>query len=108
LREACRVAAIADHIESLPDGYDTVIGERGSTVSGGQLQRLALARGLLRGARVLLLDDVTSAVDAGTEQRILDGLRDVGVTVVFATSRPGVAERADRVIDLAGELVHRG
>ncbi|MGK5682603.1 ABC transporter ATP-binding protein [Actinoplanes sp. URMC 104] len=111
LREACRTAGILEHIESLPDGFGTVVGERGSTVSGGQLQRLALARGLLRGARVLLLDDVTSAVDAGTERRILDGLRGLGLTVVFATSRPAVAERADRVIDLGvvdGELVRHG
>ena len=111
LREACRTAAILEHIESLPDGFATVVGERGSTLSGGQLQRLALARGLLRGSRVLLLDDVTSAVDARTEQRILDGLRARGGTVVFATSRPAVAERADRVVDLGvheGELVSHG
>ncbi|MBM2616681.1 ABC transporter ATP-binding protein [Actinoplanes sp. LDG1-06] len=111
LRDACRTAGILDHIESLPEGFGTVVGERGSTVSGGQLQRLALARGLLRGARVLLLDDVTSAVDARTEQRILDGLRALGTTVVFATSRPAVAESADRVVDLGvheGRLVSHG
>ncbi|MFC4065294.1 ABC transporter ATP-binding protein [Actinoplanes subglobosus] len=108
LRDACRRAAILDHVESLPDGFGAELGERGSGVSGGQAQRLALARGLLRGSRVLLLDDVTSAVDAGTEQRILDGLRGLGVTIVFATSRPAVAERADRVIELGvnRELVH--
>ncbi|MFI1993514.1 ABC transporter ATP-binding protein [Actinoplanes sp. NPDC020271] len=109
IEEACRRAAILGHVESLPDGFATELGERGSGVSGGQAQRLALARGLLRGSRVLLLDDVTSAVDAGTEQRILDGLRELGCTVVFATSRPAVAARADRVIHLGvhdGELVH--
>ncbi|MET7400206.1 ABC transporter ATP-binding protein [Dactylosporangium sp. NPDC005572] len=114
LREACRVAAILDFVESLPGGFGTEMGERGSAVSGGQLQRLALARGLLRGARVLLLDDVTSAVDGATERRILDGLRGLGVTIVFATSRPAVVAAADRVVDLenteetAGELVGRG
>ncbi|GAA0469923.1 ABC transporter ATP-binding protein [Paractinoplanes deccanensis] len=111
LREACRVAGILEHIESLPEGFATVVGERGSTVSGGQLQRLALARGLLRGAKVLLLDDVTSAVDARTERRILDGLRELGVTIVFATSRTAVKDLADRVIDLGvhdGELVSHG
>ncbi|BCY08465.1 ABC transporter [Actinoplanes sp. L3-i22] len=109
IREACRHAAILAHVESLPAGFGTELGERGAGVSGGQAQRLALARGLLRDARVLLLDDVTSAVDAGTEQRILDGLRAQGCTVVFATSRPAVAARADRVIHLGvhdGELVH--
>ncbi|MEU8820496.1 ABC transporter ATP-binding protein [Actinoplanes sp. NPDC048796] len=111
LREACRIAGILEHIESLPEGFATEVGERGSTVSGGQLQRLALARGLLRGARVLLLDDVTSAVDARTEQRILDGLRELDVTIVFATSRTAVRDRADRVVDLGvhdGELVSHG
>ncbi|XVU29839.1 ABC transporter ATP-binding protein [Actinoplanes sp. CA-054009] len=111
LRGACRIAGILEHIESLPEGFATVVGERGSTVSGGQLQRLALARGLLRGARVLLLDDVTSAVDARTEQRILDGLRGLDVTIVFATSRTAVRDRADRVVDLGvhdGELVSHG
>ncbi|GIM89170.1 ABC transporter ATP-binding protein [Paractinoplanes toevensis] len=109
MRDACRRAAILEHIESLPDGFGSELGERGSTVSGGQAQRLALARGLLRGSRILLLDDVTSAVDATTEQRILDGLRAAGSTIVFATSRPAVAARADRVVDLGvhdGELVH--
>ncbi|WP_344407358.1 ABC transporter ATP-binding protein [Dactylosporangium fulvum] len=118
LREACRLAAILGFVESLPGGLGTEVGERGSAVSGGQLQRLALAGDLLRGARVLLLDDVTSAVDAATERRILDGLRGLGVTIVFATSRPAVAGCADRVVDLggglptaaetAGELVGRG
>ncbi|ASW55463.1 ABC transporter ATP-binding protein [Plantactinospora sp. KBS50] len=111
LRRACRTAGILGFVESLPDGLATLVGERGSSVSGGQLQRLALARGLLRGAQVLLLDDVTSAVDARTERRILDGLRGLGVTIVFATSRPAVAARADRVIELGvrdGELVTHG
>nr|BFE55947.1 ABC transporter ATP-binding protein [Dactylosporangium thailandense] len=104
LREACRTAAVDAFVDELPDGLATEVGERGNSVSGGQLQRLALARGLLRGARVLLLDDVTSAVDAATERRILDGLRALDVTIVFATSRPAVAAAADRVIDL-GEAV---
>lgn len=135
MRDACRRAGILGYVESLPGGFGTELGERGSGVSGGQAQRLALARGLLRGSRMLLLDDVTSAVDAATEQRILDGLREsglrgsgprengpwasgagggdgvgaVGGTVVFATSRAAVAARADRVVRLEardGELVH--
>jgi ATP-binding cassette subfamily B protein len=113
LRDACRRAAILEHIESLPDGFDTLVGERGSTLSGGQLQRLALARGLLRAARVLLLDDVTSAVDAVTERKIIDALvsEKSEMSIIAVTSRPAVAERADRVIELAvhdGELVGHG
>jgi ATP-binding cassette subfamily B protein len=102
LRAACRVACIDEQIIAMPDGYATRVGERGSTLSGGQVQRLALARALLRRASVLLLDDVTSGVDAATENAILDRLRDwaPGTTIIAATSRPEVVRRADRVIHL--------
>ncbi|MEU1810713.1 ABC transporter ATP-binding protein [Micromonospora aurantiaca (nom. illeg.)] len=101
LRAACHVAAI--DVDALPDGYATEVGERGDALSGGQVQRLALARALLRRPAVLLLDDVTSAVDATTETALLDRLRDwlPDATIVAATSRPAVAARADRVIELA-------
>ncbi|MET7425503.1 ABC transporter ATP-binding protein [Dactylosporangium sp. NPDC005555] len=103
---ACHVAAVDEFVGSLPDRYDTLVGERGSTLSGGQVQRIAVARALLRRAPVLLLDDVTSAVDAGTETAILDRLRDwaPGTTVVAATSRPEVMARADRLISLDTSL----
>ncbi|GAA3544143.1 hypothetical protein GCM10022222_29750 [Amycolatopsis ultiminotia] len=104
LREACRGAAIDAEIESLPDGYETPVGERGSTLSGGQRQRLALARGMLAGAEVLVLDDVTSAVDIATERTMLANLRawatKTATTVVFATHRSAVLEEADRVLRL--------
>ncbi|OZM71816.1 multidrug ABC transporter ATP-binding protein [Amycolatopsis antarctica] len=108
LRDACRVAAIDEHIAALPDGYDTPVGEQGSTLSGGQLQRLALARAVLHGADVLVLDDVTSAVDAGTERLLLDRLRawsqvdGSARTVVFAGHRDAVVAAADRVVVLPG------
>ncbi|MCP2163248.1 ABC transporter ATP-binding protein [Goodfellowiella coeruleoviolacea] len=108
MREACRVAAIDTEIEALPDGYDTAVGERGATLSGGQLQRLALARGLLAGGRVLVLDDVTSAIDVNTELTILRRLRawteqpeNASVTTVFVTHRQAVLDAADRVVTLA-------
>ncbi|MBN9185321.1 MAG: ATP-binding cassette domain-containing protein, partial [Microbacterium sp.] len=103
LREACRAAAIDDHIDSLPEGYETLVGEGGTTLSGGQVQRLAIARALLAGTPVILLDDVTSAVDTGTEATILDGLRriDPDVALVVVTHRPAVLDMADRVVTLA-------
>ncbi|WP_410664993.1 ABC transporter ATP-binding protein [Amycolatopsis sp. lyj-84] len=106
MRAACAAAAIDEHVAGLPGGYDTETGEGGATLSGGQLQRLALAQALLHGADVLLLDDITSAVDAGTEQSVLKGLRDwldeAGHvrTIVFASHRAAVVDAADRVVAL--------
>lgn len=104
LLAACRAAAVDDAIAGFPDGLETVVGEHGRTLSGGQLQRLALARALLRRAPVLLLDDVTSAVDAGTEARILKRLRawSPGTAVVAVSSRPAVLALADRVVRVTG------
>ncbi|WP_158889697.1 ABC transporter ATP-binding protein [Amycolatopsis anabasis] len=118
LRAACRIAAIDTHFDALPDGYRTEVGERGNTLSGGQLQRLALARAVLHGANVLLLDDITSAVDAATERRILERLRawasDPAAprTIVFASHREAVIAAADRRVALpdprrAGESADR-
>ncbi|GAA3046633.1 ABC transporter ATP-binding protein [Actinokineospora globicatena] len=105
VREACRVASLDEFIEDLPDGYDTVVGERGETLSGGQVQRLALARGLLDKPPVLVLDDVTSAVDAETERTILRRLRDWSpqTAIVFVSHRPNVVAAADRLIVLAAD-----
>ncbi|MER5767108.1 ABC transporter ATP-binding protein [Streptomyces sp. NPDC001985] len=102
LREACRVAAFDEHLDALPDGFATEVGERGSTLSGGQLQRLALARAVLRHPAVLLLDDITSAVDTATERVVIGRLREwaSGTAVVWATHRPAVLAAADRVITL--------
>jgi ATP-binding cassette subfamily B protein len=102
LRAACHVACIDEQIDALPDGYATRVGERGHTLSGGQVQRLALARALLRRASVLLLDDVTSGVDATTEAAILDRLRGWApdTTIIASTSRLEVMQRADRIIHL--------
>ncbi|MBB4685795.1 ABC transporter ATP-binding protein [Amycolatopsis jiangsuensis] len=104
LRAACRAAAIDAEFESFSDGYETAVGERGGTLSGGQRQRLALARGMLAGGEVLVLDDVTSAVDIATERTMLTNLRswatETRTTVVFATHRDAVLEEADRVLTL--------
>jgi ABC-type multidrug transport system fused ATPase/permease subunit len=93
--------------ESLPDGYDTLIGERGVNLSGGQRQRVALARALVTGARVVVLDDPLSAVDTLTERRLVKRLRPAlrGKTVLVATQRLSTVELADRAVVLDGGVI---
>ncbi|ALC25844.1 ABC transporter ATP-binding protein [Streptomyces sp. CFMR 7] len=102
LREACRTAALDGYLDSAPDGLDTLVGERGSTLSGGQLQRLALARAVLRRPAVLLLDDITSAIDTTTERALLERLRAWSGTtaIVCATHRATFIDAADRTLAL--------
>jgi ABC-type multidrug transport system fused ATPase/permease subunit len=88
-------------IRALPQGYDTVVGERGHTLSGGQRQRIALARALVRGPRLLILDDATSAVDPTIEAQILDGLRrELRTTLVVVAYRLSTIRLADRILYL--------
>ncbi|WP_243305021.1 ABC transporter ATP-binding protein [Geothrix oryzisoli] len=100
--EIARVVAMDELIHRLPDGLDTVVGERGVALSGGERQRTALARALLRRPRLLLLDDALSAVDSETESRILENLRAFlgKSTLVLATHRVFVAETCARVLVL--------
>ncbi|MFI6291357.1 ABC transporter ATP-binding protein [Nonomuraea sp. NPDC050790] len=100
LRAVLRAAAVLDEVEALPGGLDAPVGEGGDTLSGGQRRRVALARALLRRPDVLLLDDVTSAVDEATEERVLAGVREwLGdATVIAVSHRPAVLRRADQVI----------
>jgi putative ABC transport system ATP-binding protein len=98
-------AARADQVaDALPDGRDTEIAEQGSSLSGGQRQRVALARALAAQARVLVLHDPTTAVDAVTEARIAAGLREVraGRTTLVLTTSPALLAAADRVVVLDG------
>ena len=111
LRDAAKEAAIHEAIADFPDGYGTQVGERGVTLSGGQRQRLALARALLKEPPILVLDDSLSAVDTGTEQRILDALeqrRGRHTTIVIA-HRLSSVKNADRILVLErGGLVQDG
>jgi ATP-binding cassette subfamily B protein len=102
IREIVRVVAMDELLARLPEGLDTVVGERGVILSGGERQRAALARALLRRPRLLLLDDALSAVDAETESRILENLRTFlgKSTLVLATHRVFVAETCARVLVL--------
>jgi len=111
IAHAAREAQIKDEIDALPEGFDTVVGERGVQLSGGQKQRLALARALLAQPKVLILDDPLSAVDARTETALLDALdreRD-GRSLLLITHRVSAAARCDRVIVLDhGRVIETG
>ncbi|SDQ35845.1 ABC transporter ATP-binding protein [Quadrisphaera sp. DSM 44207] len=111
VRAAARAAGADGFVAALSGGYDAEVGERGGRLSGGQRQRVALARGVLPGASVLLLDDVTSALDPATEDAVLTSLREAtrGATLVLATSRPSALRLVDRVVVLErGRLVADG
>jgi ATP-binding cassette subfamily B protein len=97
---AARRAQIHDFIETLPAGYDTLVGERGLTLSGGQRQRIAIARALITDPRVLILDDATASVDAATEREIKRALREVmeGRTTFVIAHRLSTIMLADRIV----------
>jgi len=108
---ACEASGVAHFAVDLPDGYDTLIGERGVNLSGGQRQRVALARALVAGARVVVLDDPMSAVDTQTERHLVENLRPAlaGRTVLIATQRLSTVEVADRAVVLDdGVIVESG
>ena len=108
---AARRAQAHEFIESLPDGYDTRVGERGLTLSGGQRQRIAITRALLADPRILVLDDATSSVDASTEQQIKRGLQEVmaGRTTFVIAHRLSTIALADEIAVLEnGRLLDHG
>ncbi|MBQ8924082.1 MAG: ABC transporter ATP-binding protein [Lachnospiraceae bacterium] len=99
-REACRMACADDFIEAFPDGYDTYIEQGGTNVSGGQRQRLCIARALLKKPKILILDDSTSAVDTATDARIRKAMKEAipGTTKLIIAQRINSVEEADRII----------
>jgi len=110
---AARAARVHDVVMGFPDGYDTVLSERGQTLSGGQRQRIALARALVRRTPILLLDEPTTGLDAGTQAEIVSVLREEllrdNTTVVIATHDSRLIQAADEVVVLeGGRVAERG
>lgn len=108
---AAELAGLGPDVASFPDGYRTVVGERGITLSGGQRQRTAIARAILRKPRILILDDALSSVDTLTEDRILSSLKEVmrGRTAILISHRISTVRSADRIFVLErGEVAEQG
>jgi len=109
--KAAKIAKMHDFIASLPNGYDSLIGERGVTLSGGQKQRLTIARALVAGAKIIILDDPTSNLDARTEKEFIDDIKGIlkDHTVFIVTQRLPLIMLADRIIVLDdGKVVEEG
>jgi ABC-type transport system involved in Fe-S cluster assembly fused permease/ATPase subunit len=111
--EACRAAAIHDRIMSFPDGYQTKVGERGLRLSGGEKQRVAIARTILKNPKIIMLDEATSALDGETEQKIqsklISGNFGQGRTLLIIAHRLSTITHADQIIVLhAGTMVEKG
>jgi ATP-binding cassette subfamily B multidrug efflux pump len=111
IESAAEYAEIHESIVDFPDKYDTLLGERGINLSGGQKQRLSLARAIIRGPRILLLDDALSAVDTLTEEKILNNLKKVmeNKTCIWISHRISAIKNADHIIVLdEGRILEEG
>src|SRR3546814_10621887 len=109
--EAARLARIDDFVRALPDGYDTMVGERGLKLSGGEKQRVAIARTILKAPRILLFDEATSALDTKTEREIQQSLREASrhrPTLVTAHRLPTMVEAEEILVLEQGSVVERG
>ena len=102
IQQAAKDACIHDNIMDFPDGYQTVVGERGATISGGQKQRSSIARALLKDAPILILDDALSAVDTDTEEKILQNLKENrrGKTTILIAHRISTLQQAEQILVL--------
>lgn len=111
LEAAARSAAIHDHISSLPEGYDTVVGERGYKLSGGEKQRISIARAILKDPRILILDEATSSLDTQSERLVQSALNTLmrGRTTFAVAHRLSTIRNADQILVLRdGKIVERG
>ena len=102
VQKAAKLAQIHDFIETLPHGYQTLVGERGVRLSGGQRQRIGIARALYKEAKVLVLDEATSALDDGTERAVMVAINGLGddLTVLMIAHRLSTLERCDKIVEL--------
>ena len=107
LKKACKMAHADDFISQFPDGYDTYIEQGGANVSGGQKQRLCIARALLKKPKILIMDDSTSAVDTKTDAQIRKALREYipETTKIIIAQRTSSVEDADRIIVMEGGAI---
>jgi ATP-binding cassette, subfamily B, bacterial IrtB/YbtQ len=111
IEAAARAAQIHDFITSLPDGYDTRVGEGGHTLSGGQRQRVSIARAIVKDAPIVLLDEATAAIDPITERAVQLGLAELvrGKTLIVVAHRLSTIRSADQILALdAGRITQRG
>ena len=111
IKSAAQVAHCEEFILKFPEGYDTVVGERGIKLSGGQRQRVSIARAILANPRVLILDEATSSLDSESEEMIQDGLRSLreGRTTFVIAHRLSTIRSADQILVMeGGEIVERG
>jgi len=111
VEHAARVAHLHDFVTSLPDGYETIVGERGIKLSGGQRQRLSIARAILKHAPILVLDEATSSVDTETEREIQQNLARIteGCTAIVVAHRLSTIRNADRILVLnEGRIAEEG
>jgi subfamily B ATP-binding cassette protein MsbA len=111
IKNACRIAHCDEFISQFPQGYDTIVGERGIKLSGGQRQRVSIARAILANPRILILDEATSSLDSESEQMIQDGLRQLrsGRTSFVIAHRLSTIRSSDQILVLeAGQIVERG
>jgi subfamily B ATP-binding cassette protein MsbA len=111
LMEACRIARVDEFAEKFPDGYDTIVGERGVKLSGGQRQRISIARAILADPRILILDEATSSLDSESEAMIQGGLNHLmqGRTTFVIAHRLSTIRRADQILVIeAGLILERG
>jgi ATP-binding cassette subfamily B protein len=108
VRRAAELAQVCEFVESMPEGYDSMIGERGVRLSGGQRQRVGIARALYKEASVLVLDEATSALDNSTERSVMDAIEGLSrdLTVIMIAHRLSTVQRCDTIIELEhGRLV---
>lgn len=108
---AAKAAGAHDFIELLPEGYDTILGERGATLSGGEKQRIAIARAFLKDAPILILDEPSAALDARTEKSLLDAIDKLmtGRTAFIIAHRLSTVRRASKIVVLEhGRVVETG
>jgi len=109
VKQSANRACIAELIESWPEQYKTVIGERGVRLSGGQIQRIGIARALYRQASILVFDEATSALDSKTEKLVMDSIKDLGknITVLIIAHRVTTLKDCDQVVELGDSKIIR-